>query len=625
MSCNPDDYKHHKDKDIEDISDISIDVKELSIYKTLIEHILERNPQNDKEFDQSIHYFLRLNKGNKLITQIDKRKCVLMHAYNLLVEQGEIKHNIKLRELFIKKRGKSLSGVLVITILTSPYPDGQKFSCEWNCYFCPNEPDQPRSYLHDEPAVLRANRNAFDPIKQIIDRIRTLEVNGHPIDKIELLILGGTWTSYPETYKENFICDSFYACNTYFDIEKREKLSLYEEKLINETSQVKIIGITIELRPDCINANELRKFRNYGITRVQMGAQHINDDILSKINRGCTYKHLVRAIKLLKDSCYKLDLHIMPNLPGSSPELDSKMFYELIHNSDLQVDQWKIYPCEIVPWTVIKTWFEYSIYIPYPEKELMDILIEYVPQIPEWVRVNRILRDIPKQYISNFTNGNLRNDLDEELKKLNKSCKEIRSREVKNKSDLNKIAEIVVEIYNGSDGIEYFISFETPDRKTIFGFLRLRLSKNAGGYDDKQCHINSSGKKKSKFDTEQEEPEIVFPELIGCALIRELHVYGKIQVVDKDKDKDTTQQHIGFGKQMMAKAEDIAIDNGYKKIAVISGVGVRNYYRKLGYELDESYGEFMIKQLHKKKNNKIIMISIIILLIGILIYYFNIF
>jgi ELP3 family radical SAM enzyme/protein acetyltransferase len=633
MSLDPDDYKHCKSKLDEDIEEYNNDIDENLIiyYHQLIKFILEKNPDNDKDFDRCLREFNKLNKQDIKAKQLDKRKCVLMNAYNILVERKIIESNNKLKDLFIKKRGKSLSGVLVITVLTSPNPNGQQFSCAWNCYFCPNEPGQPRSYLHDEPAVLRSNKNNFIPLEQIYDRLKVLEINGHPLDKIELLILGGTWTSYPILYREQFIKECYYACNTFNNrFNKYIIKSLEEEKLINETADIKIIGITIELRPDCINKDILYELRKYGITRIQMGIQHTNNKILKKINRGCYNEDTKRAIKLLKDSCYKLDIHIMPNLPGATPEIDKEMFNELLFNPDLQADQWKIYPCEIVPWTIIKKWYEDGLFIPYPECELVELLITTLPLVHPWIRINRIKRDIPSQYVlTNSTIGNLRNDIDEELKKRKLVCNDIRFREVKNKKDLTKNAILVVKTYESSGGIEYFISFETVDHTTIFGFLRLRLTKDAGGLDYNLSNIDAIGNKiNNKINNElSKQPEIVFPELNNCALIRELHVYGKLEKVIKNSNNIfNEQQHVGFGKQMMKHAEKIAITNGYTKIAVISGNGVRNYYRKLGYELDKGNGEFMIKNLKNYKNYlyKIIYLLIIILLIKIF-YYFSIF
>eukprot|EP01052_Picozoa_sp_SAG31_P018802 SAG31_NODE_1347_length_8693_cov_32.744938_1_plen_358_part_00 len=312
-----------------------------------------------------------LNAARKL-HHMTPRKSELLQVYLSLVARRELKGG-RLRQALIKKHSKSESGVLVVTVLTAPHPAftdpatgnfvTQSFSCEWNCYYCPNEPGQPRSYLHDEPSVLRANMNRFDPVLQFVDRCATLAQNGHPVDKVELLVLGGTWTSYPIAYQEEFVRDLFFAANTFLNrgqstvdtsSELRPRLSLKEEQAINETASVKIIGLTLETRPDTIldaGGETLVQLRKYGCTRVQLGLQHTDDNILRKINRGCSTAQAIEAIGLLKDSGFKVDVHLMPNLPGATPKLDREMFDRLLFDPLLQADQWKIYPCEIVPWT----------------------------------------------------------------------------------------------------------------------------------------------------------------------------------------------------------------------------------------------------------------------------------
>ncbi len=212
----------------------------------------------------------------------------------------------------------------------------QKFSCAWNCYYCPSEPGQPKSYLHDEPAVKRANENHFDPVLQFTDRAATLAMNGHPVDKVELLVLGGTWASYPHAYQEEFIRDLFFAANTFWVRKKRERRPLLDEQTENETAAVKIIGITLETRPDTIDAAELRRLRRYGCTRVQLGLQHTDDAILRRINRGCDTSDAITALRLLKNSCYKVDVHLMPSLPGAELDDDRAMFERMLSDPDLQ-------------------------------------------------------------------------------------------------------------------------------------------------------------------------------------------------------------------------------------------------------------------------------------------------
>lgn len=593
-----------------------------------------------------------------------------------------------LRGLLVKKVHKSTSGVLVVTLITSPYPEvngkKQKFSCEWNCYYCPNEPGQPRSYLHDEPSVLRANRNNFDPVLQFHDRVMTLYMNGHPIDKIEILILGGTWSSYPVEYQETFIRDIFYAANTFLEptqvqgtpgeVESgnmlgvgmarnstsskkgrsgmRPVLNLSEEKKLNEMAECKIIGVTLETRPDCITAEELRRYRFYGCTRVQLGIQHTDDRILKKINRGCYRSHVVQALKLLKDTCFKIDIHIMPNLPGANPDIDRDMFLDVLYSSDLQADQWKLYPCEVVPWTVIQKWFESGEYVPYKEPDLLEVLKYAKRRVHPWIRLNRVVRDIPSQYIlGGVDRPSMRQEIAKIMEKEGKRCRCIRCREVKDKKDLTASAIMKLRMYFASGGLEYFISFETPDEETIFGFARLRIpsayldlekdrvdiaeiEKASGiarpaelrgrGRETKEDDLKGKkagkrartrsrqrgrrNKSGGKGETDESQFEVPFPELANAGLIRELHVYGKLLPAlvssqmssgwqGASRRQGSKQQHVGFGTKLMQEAERLC-RNHHKinRVAVISGVGVRQFYRKLGYEL-RGEGEMLIKEL----------------------------
>jgi ELP3 family radical SAM enzyme/protein acetyltransferase len=239
--------------------------------------------------------------------------------------------------------------------------------------------------------------NQFDPVLQFADRAATLAQNGHPVDKIELLVLGGTWESYPTPYRTEFIRDLFFAANTFLDRAPRQRLGLAEEQRRNETASVKIIGLTLETRPDTIDAAALRRLREYGCTRVQLGLQHTDDAILKKINRGCTNADASRAIRLLKDACFKVDIHLMPNLPGASPAADAAMFDAVLEDPALQVDQWKIYPCEIVPWTVIERWHKDGKHAPYDDAALEEVLVAAKARVKPWVRLNRVRRDIPLQ------------------------------------------------------------------------------------------------------------------------------------------------------------------------------------------------------------------------------------
>ena len=477
----------------------------------------------------------------------------------------------------------------VITVLTSPYPevDGvrQAFSCAWNCHYCPQEPGQPRSYLHDEPAVRRANQNGFDAVLQFTDRAATLVGNGHPLDKVELLVLGGTWASYQHAYQEAFVRDLFYAANTFWHrgTDKRPRRSLAEEQAENESGCVKIIGLTLETRPDTITADELRRLRRFGCTRVQLGVQHTDKAVLASVNRGHGPAAVIKALQLLKDTCYKVDVHLMPNLPGCSPALDAAMFQTMTWHPDWQADQWKIYPCEVLPWTRIKEWFDSGKFVPYSDEELFEVILDAKADVRPWVRLNRVIRDIPSQYILGGVDApNMRQTLAQHLAARGLACKCIRCREAgAAAAELADKAVLKRRTYDASGGIEHFLSFETPDEAVIFGFVRLRFCANPGVG--------------------------LFQCLAGAGLIRELHVYGQLVPSllpssaapnsDASLPRDAAQ-HTGFGRRLMAAAEELAASHGCVRTAVIAGVGARGYYRKLGYDLtSDDDGGFMVKDL----------------------------
>ena len=577
-------------KDIEDIANIievhkEKEYKESSIFNGLLENITA-------EFEENIENFKTSNDIDKFKKNIQKKyKYTISNAEFIKIYKNLNLENQQLRNLITKKKCKSNSGVLVITVLTSAHPqyideDGEvktaRFSCKHDCAYCPNEPAhegnnwvaQPRSYLYSEPAVLRANANDFDPIKQMNSRISTLIKMGHIPDKLEVIVLGGTWSEYPRDYQDRFVTELYYSANIYFDNEpKRPKKTLEEEIEINETSKVHIIGLTLETRPDTITINEIANLRRYNCTRIQLGVQHTNNTVLKKIRRGHTIERAYEAIKLLKNNCYKVDIHIMPNLPGASYDIDKKMLDEVLYDQRIQVDQYKIYPTAIVPFTLIKKWFDEGTYIPYDDMQLYELIKDFKKNVQKYKRLNRIIRDIPGHYIEGGYSTkyvNMRQLLQDDMR-LNKwDCKCIRCREIKGNSvspDKIQLIQLNIEKYRGSDSDEFHISFDTNcDKNYLIGFLRLRLNK--------------------------EEDAQVLPCIKGCALIRELHVYSNLNSVGDNIEGSL--QHKGFGKQLVAKAEEIAVDNGYGKMAIISGTGVREYYRKLGYSLVDTY---MIKYI----------------------------
>ena len=542
----------------------------------------EDDKKKYKEIINEMNLLDDLNKSNiKLLWKKFKgmpTKPRLMETYLDMIENDNFPISKKIESYLISHQVRAKSGVSVCAVFLSPYPNGQKFSCRWNCHYCPNEPGQPRSYLFGEPGVLRANQNNFDCIEQIYSRIRALRLCGHPSDKLEILILGGTIHSYPKDYLEDFMRDIFYAANTCITKHSRSKSSLIDEQTINEASDHRIIGITIETRPDCITPKELQDFRRWGVTRVQIGVQHTDDNLLKRVNRGHGLKHTMKACQLLRDSCFKFDIHLMPNLPDSTPEKDIDMMNYVLEN--INPDQVKMYPTTITPFTRILDDYKSGKYIPYNNEELEKVIIYWLSNVHPWIRNNRIVRDIPNYYIvDGIKSSNQKQEFDQIMKEKGLKCKCIRSRESGNFDEDPKNGELVVRTYDAHDGKEYFISWESKDREVIFGFCRLRITKN------------------QTID--------IFPELENCALIRELHVYGKtLKVNDSNLSDDIINdnenftvkpvQHIGIGKTLMNKAEEIAKENNFKKICVIAGIGTRNYYRKLGYDKIET---FMIKNI----------------------------
>ena len=579
--------------DLEDIiyNDYFKNYDKTEIY-TILKELNINVYKNDVEFNKTLRLLV---KGQKKFPG----KAILSTCYQELKKANKIKPNLNLEKYLLHKRTRSQSGVVVITIVMKP----DKFSCPFNCHMCPDERitngasvDMPRSYLSTEPAEMRAMEVNFDTVLQFRSRMMTLEKNGHKPDKAEIIVLGGTFSTYPRSYQEEFIRDIYYAANTYFDYETpREKYSIELEQHLNEKAECHIVGFTLETRPDQINTAEIKRLRWYGCTRVQLGIQHTDNKILDIINRQHHVEHSIKAIKLLKEAGFKVDIHIMPDLPGSSPELDKNMMMDIFTTPHFQPDYLKIYPCLDVKYTEIRKWKENGIWKPYAEKnkgrDLIDVVVYAKRLMPRWMRVNRVQRDFPVSsdknngvgYISSTIPTNFRQLVLKELNNYGETCKCINCREIKNNHSNPKNAILKVEEYEASEGREFFISFNTEDMKYLYGFIRLRFNNNIknGPFEDKDM-----------------------------ALIRELHVYGLVEKVNEKKYNETVQ-HMGFGKRLLKEAEKIAWSYGYSEMAIISAVGTRNYYRKFGYELSDTY---MVRSL----NNPYIILEIIMMLLFIL-------
>lgn len=498
---------------------------------------------------------------------------ILAH-YRQMVKKGQIKASPALLRVLRIRNIRTLSGIASIGVHTKPLP------CPGECIYCPSEKGMPKSYLSTQPAVMRAIAQKFDPYKMVSTRLRAYYENGHPTDKCELIVMGGTWSAHNPAYQVWFIkrcleafCDfnrrpAFVpiAIRTLVDKQIKDEGKLWPElkkvQKKNETAKARVVGLTLETRPDFVNENEVKRMRELGATRVEMGVQSIFDDILQKNKRRHLIDDTIRATKLFKDSGFKITYHLMPNLFGSTPKRDLEMFKTIFSKPDFQPDQIKIYPTIVSKHSQLYKLWRQKKYKPYSNATLKKLLKRIKLLCPARIRIARLFRDIPKQSIEAGMNiTNIRQVIQAELKKEGKYCKCIRCREARGQKVDSKNIVLIKKEYTASQGKEIFLSFESKDRKIIYAFCRLRFpeKKNAKHY---------------------------IPALQNAALIRELHTYGELVPIANKKGH---VQHQGFGKLLMTQAEKIAHENGFDKIAVISGIGVREYYRKLGYHLRDGY------------------------------------
>ena len=487
----------------------------------------------------------------------------LLKAYHNLLKIGMIKKNENLENLLRKRKIRSLSGVVVVSVLTKSFP------CPGKCIYCPTEKGMPKSYLSGEPAAERAKRLKFNPYLQVQKRIESLKKQGHPTDKIELRIIGATFTVYPKNYKIWFISNCFVAAN-----EKRRILKnkssweiLEKEQKINEKAKQRIVGISIETRPDFVDEKEILNLRRLGVTMVELGIQTIFDDILEKCQRGHGVKEIILATKLLKNAGFKVMYQMMPNLPGSNLKRDLRCFQEIFKNPDFKPDWLKIYPTVVCKGSKLYQIWKRGKYKSYSDKNLIELLIKIKKDLPYWIRVARLFRDIPVQKIeAGCKISNLREIVKREMKKRGEVCHCIRCREVREEYEPKEKVYLFREDYNASGGKEIFLSYENKNRTKLFSFLRLRITRVR--------------------------PVSIISALKNSAIIREIQTYGQMVPLG---EKSLAPQHRGLGKKLIKKAEKIAKrEFGLRKIVAISGIGARQYWRKLGYKLKDTY---MIKKI----------------------------
>jgi len=561
------------------------------LYDNYIKSAIKELPETSGEF---LQLKKKLSKQFKLPipTNADMRD-----RYDWMVKNKKIKKSPAFEKILLSRAIRTQSGVAVIAVLTKSYP------CPGKCIFCPTEKDMPKSYLSNEPAVMRAIDSKFDPYAQVQNRLRSLELNGHSTDKIELIVMGGTFSYLPKSYQKKFITKCFKAANDHsrkkchsgldpesikqgkiLDSRLRGNDKLIHEQKRNEKSKHRIVGLTLETRPDYINEKEILNFRKLGCTRVELGVQSIFDDVLEINRRGHSVQETVGATKLLKDAGFKINYHMMPGLPGSNSSKDFKMFKGLFYNSDFQPDMLKIYPTVVVKNSVLYKLWKNKQYKPLTDKQFERLVLKIKNEIiPPYVRIARLVRDVP---ITSIEAGPIISNLRQIIIPQSK-CPCVRCREVKSDYQINEKIVLDRIDYEASNGKEIFLQFVSPDKKKLFALLRLRIPFS--------CHSELDPESKAldfRFHGNDKLHKLL-PVLKNAAIIREVHTYGKLSPINK-KDS-TSPQHIGLGKKLLSEAERIAKEEfECAKIVVISGVGVRGYYRKLGYRLQDTY---MVKSI----------------------------
>ena len=462
----------------------------------------------------------------------------------------------------MQKVSRTISGVTPVAAMVEPA------ECPGNCVYCPKHPDAPRSYTTESPAVIRARFCGYDAKRQVSKRLETLTEMGHPTDKIELIVMGGTFLSYPEDYRRKFIKDCFDALNGI------DSDGLEEAKQQNEKALHRCVGLCIETRPDWCSERQIDSMLEYGTTRVELGVQTLDDEIYRTVKRGHTVADVARATMSLKDRGLKVHFHWMPGLPGSTPEKDLEMSKQLFGDPRFRPDGLKIYPTMVVTGSELEQWYSDGRYRPYDEMTMMDLIADIKACVPQYVRISRVLRDIPGKYIVGGLRDSVRNSLGKRMAEQGVECRCIRCREYGHRLRNRRLIgepQLVRYDYDASEGKEVFLSFEDSNG-TLFGLLRMRVqSKPIKGIDVEK------GK--------------------NTSVVRELHVYGT--EVPLNAKYAGAAQHKGIGKALLAEAERIAVNEfGSSILAILSGVGAREYYRK---EFDcVKNGAYMVKRLNLK-------------------------
>ncbi|XP_006082001.1 elongator complex protein 3 [Myotis yumanensis] len=465
---------------------------------------------------------------------------------------------------------RTASGIAVVAVMCKPHRCPHISFTGNICVYCPGGPDSDfeystQSYTGYEPTSMRAIRARYDPYLQTRHRIEQLKQLGHSVDKVEFIVMGGTFMALPEEYRDYFIR------NLHDALSGHTSNNIYEAVKYSERSLTKCIGITIETRPDYCMKRHLSDMLTYGCTRLEIGVQSVYEDVARDTNRGHTVKAVCESFHLAKDSGFKVVAHMMPDLPNVGLERDIDQFIEFFENPAFRPDGLKLYPTLVIRGTGLYELWKSGRYKSYSPSDLIELVARILALVPPWTRVYRVQRDIPMPLVSSgVEHGNLRELAFARMKDLGIQCRDVRTREVGIQEIHHKVRPYQVELvrrdYVANGGWETFLSYEDPDQDILIGLLRLR-----------KCS----------------EETFRFELVGGVSIVRELHVYGSVVPVSS---RDPTKfQHQGFGMLLMEEAERIAREeHGSGKIAVISGVGTRNYYRKIGYRLQ---GPYMVKTL----------------------------
>lgn len=528
---------------------------------------------NKTAYREIIQHLMKIPNPTKQDVNLIKTKIASKYNVKKVPPNSKIIRYLKTHEktrllsILRRKTVRTISGVTIVAVMTKPWPCPQKPPCA----YCPGGPPYgvPQSYTGHEPAAMRGIQSRFNPYRQVRNRVKQLEAIGHTVDKVELVVMGGTFPSMPLSYQERFVQRCLDA------ITKKKSGSLEEAKKSAETSQLRNVGITVETRPDWAKENHVDHMLSMGVTRVELGVQNVYDEVYELVGRGHTVQDVVEATRILKDAGLKVAYHLMPGLPGSSFERDLKGFQRVFTDSSFKPDMIKIYPCLVLNGTRAYEWWSQGEYQPYTTEEAAQLVLEVKRMVPRWVRIMRIQRDIPAFLIKAGVNrSNLRQIVLRRLREQKIRCRCIRCREVGHrwlkdgvKPDPNNI-QIVTSKERASEGEDVLISIEDPINDILIGYLRLRIP-------SEKAH----------------RPEI----LPGVtSIVRELHVYGPLVPVGKRMAK--AWQHKGYGGILLSEAERISREEyDRKKVIVTSALGTRQYYKRFSYDYDGPYVSKMLE------------------------------